>query len=334
MEADADSPDVLRAKYLENSAARRRVYVLPRVFTSEQCAALRKAVARAASEHGGWQTDRHAAYSTTDLPAISLPSKALCFVERHVTRSALAHFARLHGFEASDVYVKDLFFVRYFCGEAGAQTALEMHSDGCLFSFNIVLSPPGSFDGGGTEFAHLGPAGAIIDAAPTTRAQDVDAAAAERLRARGGAGGATVRVGEGDLVMHDGAVRHAGHGITRGERLLLVGFCEAVRSPMARVARERATGVRVADAVLALQLEALDKRLTAQAARRRSGGAESQVLEDAMALLYHGAAAPVADEGGDDARGDSCECGGELARVADDAREVIWEDDWSIQPAK
>lgn len=327
MEADADSPDSRRAAYLQNTAARRCVHVLPRVFTPEQCAALRKAVSRAASEHGGWQTDRHAAYSTTDLPAIALPSKALCFVERHITRSALAHFARSHGFEPTDVYVKDLFFVRYFCGEAGAQTALEMHSDGCLFSFNVVLSAAGSFDGGGTEFAHLGPAGSIVAAAPPTCAGGVDAAPARARAPPTGGGGATVRAGEGDLVMHDGAVRHAGRAITRGERLLLVGFCEAVRSPMARAERERATGVRAADAVLALQLEALDKRLKAQAARRSSGGAEAQVLEDAMALLYHGAPAPVAAEGGDDARGE-CECGGELARVAEDSREVIWVDDW------
>lgn len=323
MSDEKASPDSARERYLADIAARRRVHVLPTVFTPQQCAALRKTCTKVASEYG-WQTDRHAAYSTTDLPAIALPAKALRFVERVITRSALNFFATTHGFERADLYPKDLFFVRYFGGDEGsppAQTHLDMHSDGCLFSFNITLSPDSAFDGGGTEFAHVGPAGALVERA-------ADGTCGARSGARDDmACGAIVRAREGDLVMHDGAVRHAGRAITRGERLLLVGFCEAVRSPLARVARERASGVSAADAVLALQIAALDARLRAQAQRRASGGAESQVLEDAMVLLRHGDLTTTESDD-DDGSGRCGTVSNALARVADHTQEVIWADDW------
>ena len=81
-----------------------------------------------------------------------------------------------------------------------------MHTDGSVFSFNILLSDPTDFDGGGTRF-------------------EAGGAALSPPRA-------------GGAVVHSGKVRHAGAPIARGERLLLVGFVSAEPAPyVARLAR-------------------------------------------------------------------------------------------------
>ena len=52
------------------------------------------------------------------------------------------------------LYCKDLFVVRYSV-EEGGQRALELHRDGSMLSFTLLLSEPTDFEGGGTYFAHL-----------------------------------------------------------------------------------------------------------------------------------------------------------------------------------
>ena len=86
--------------------------------------------------------------------------------------------------------VLDAFLVRY---AAGAQSSLPTHSDQSLLSFTIALNGPDEYDGGGTWFEKLGLA--------------VDAPAA------------------GHVVMFPGRLEHAGHGISRGVRYVIVLFC-------------------------------------------------------------------------------------------------------------
>ena len=73
-----------------------------------------------------------------------------------------------------------------------------MHTDGSIFSFNVLLSDPPAFDGGGTFFE------------PQRR---------------------TVTPPRGAALGHSGQVRHSGVAITRGERYLLVGFVGCRASP-------------------------------------------------------------------------------------------------------
>ena len=82
--------------------------------------------------------------------------------------------------------------------QAGQQRALETHTDGSIFSFNVALSDPAAFDGGGTWFEPL----------------DV-----------------TVRPPRCAAIGHSGQLRHAGVEITRGERYILVGFVGTVAAP-------------------------------------------------------------------------------------------------------
>jgi len=109
--------------------------------------------------------------------------------------------ASCYGFSAAELHYMDLFLVRYDGDTGGAQRGLMPHRDRSLLSFNLLLSDPSSFDGGGTAFDALG--------------GEEHAVRPEHI---------------GDLTMHPGKARHAGVQITRGTRYVLVGFV-GVRSP-------------------------------------------------------------------------------------------------------
>lgn len=97
----------------------------------------------AAAARGGWQTDRHAHYPTTDIAARSLDNG---------TASELAEFAAAEvfpylrsryglagsGFGAATLTLRDLFVVKYDGGGA-AQRRLRKHRDGCELSFGVSL---------------------------------------------------------------------------------------------------------------------------------------------------------------------------------------------------
>lgn len=67
---------------------------------------------------------------------------------------------------------------------------LELHKDGSFLSFNILLSHPDDFEGGGTYFDD----------------------------------GLTMTPEQGGLTIHSSKIKHSGLPITKGIRYLLVGF--------------------------------------------------------------------------------------------------------------
>lgn len=77
------------------------------------------------------------------------------------------------------------------------------HTDDSELSFNLLLSHPRDFGGGGTSFE---------------------------------AAGETVRPQQGEMLSHFGRVRHAGEPTTEGTRYVLVGFVRA--RPLAAAWRE------------------------------------------------------------------------------------------------
>lgn len=93
---------------------------------------------------------------------------------------------------------RDLFFVKYEAAR-GEQSGLDLHRDGSIVSFNILLNPRSEFDGGGTYFE-----------------------AADR----------TCEIEQGDCLLHSGQLRHAGREVTRGVRFILVGFVDVVGPPV------------------------------------------------------------------------------------------------------
>ena len=198
VEAQRRPPPVpqTRAEFEAQLMADQRVVQIKGVLDAAECAAIMRAV-EAAGERRGWTKLRHNRYPTTDLP-LSAVSECEAFVRSIVFRRVLRPLAPLF-FPASllpeHLCLRDAFFVRY-SALPGEQRSLEMHSDGSIFSFNLLLSDPdGDFEGGGTLFE---------------------------------ASGRTVSPPRGAAIGHSGQARHAGVAITRGQRVILVGFvgCE------------------------------------------------------------------------------------------------------------
>jgi len=221
------------AQQLEVPNHLRHVYTLKQVWSVQDCERVLVAVQAAAQSFAarvvssgepapanGWTTERHAAYATTDLPCSSVPAVD-AWVRASLRRKVLPQLARRHGWlpssgsndagagsiiaecgadeslresDGSRLAFRDLFFVRY-SAMPGGQPGLALHRDGSVISFNILLNCPSTFDGGGTYI----------------EADDC-----------------TYQIGQGDVFVHSGKLRHGGHPITRGERYVLVGFVDVL----------------------------------------------------------------------------------------------------------
>ena len=164
-----------------------------------------RSLANAHVQSHGWSTGRHEHHPTTDFAVDQAPALDQC-LRKLVQSVILPTMARLFGFDqpGDELSIRDLFYVQY---AAASQDRLGAHRDGTLLSFNLLLSEPGvEFEGGGTRFASLG------GACPS------------------GSGFAALPQQLGDLTVHCGKLLHEAAPVTRGVRLVLVGFV-GVRSP-------------------------------------------------------------------------------------------------------
>jgi len=186
-----DAADARRL-YLVRWELREKVDISQSVLSVAECDRVVALAEAWAQNNGGWTTDRHGAYPTTDIAVRDLEEEeSRAYIEGLVMDRVIGGAqVAARCFLPEHFWCRDLFVVRY---EAGRQAALKKHTDGSTLSFNILLNPRDEFDGGGTYFTHLDTA----------------------------VGGK-----QGDLVIHDGNFEHAGTAITRGTRLLLVGFLE------------------------------------------------------------------------------------------------------------
>ncbi|KAI8808153.1 hypothetical protein BJ742DRAFT_678272 [Cladochytrium replicatum] len=176
--------------------------VLPQIFTRTECDKILGAVEKAASERG-WDTDRHVAHPTVDIPNSALDPETSSFVERALYTRVVDRVAEMIGFHCGDLEFVDLFYVQY---EATGQRSLGLHTDGCLISMNALINEGGEFEGGGTYF------------------QREDR---------------TYSMARGDVVVHDSALMHSGREILRGRRMVMVGFVESRRAERQKVVGSR-----------------------------------------------------------------------------------------------
>lgn len=206
------SPGARRRAYRAARHLRECVVVLEKCWTEDECKRVSEALQRtlhrlgsrssdknganAADNENGWQSARHARFSTIDLPAFDLSARAYAFVQRCVRKRVIEPFAQRCGLDAADLFLKDLFFVIYDAENPCGQRSLDLHHDGSLFSFNLLLNHENEFSGGGTYFPELG----------------------------------ALSVKQGDCVVHDGKALHGGAEVTSGTRLILVGFVQSVVS--------------------------------------------------------------------------------------------------------
>ena len=179
------------------------VCIVRNVLSDAECDAVLEAISSRAVARGGWQSDRHTFYPTTDMrcadacaDAPEIESMVRAAVFARVCTPLATRFAG-GAFLAEDLIFEDLFFVHYSASTPDGQRSLDLHADGSLFTFNLLLTDPSGFEGGGTIFTHPDwPEGH----------------------------GHTVRIPRGAALVHSGGRVHGGREITHGTRNLLVGF--------------------------------------------------------------------------------------------------------------
>ena len=140
---------------------------------------------------------------------------------------------------------RDLFFACYSAAPGG-QRELALHRDGSVLSFNILLShppPPPAAAG----VALVSAAAVAVPPLPPPPPLPLGSGSGCGATAAGllppdcgcdcdfeGGGtffehlATTVQLGRGDCLAHSGRVRHGGAAVTKGERIVLVGFVDVV----------------------------------------------------------------------------------------------------------
>jgi len=161
-------------------------FIYNNVFSKNVCEWFIAESENYAKLNGGWTTQRHNKYPTTDLPLEKITNifgfTLFSFnnIFDRITKSyCLPDYLTFN--------ISDLFVVKY---DSSMQNSLELHQDGSFFSINILLSDPNDFEGSGTYFND----------------------------------GITCYLNQGDLLVHSGKVKHSGLAITKGNRYILVAF--------------------------------------------------------------------------------------------------------------
>ncbi|KAL7531867.1 hypothetical protein ACHAWF_003934 [Thalassiosira exigua] len=201
-----------------------KIHVLP-LLTEEEARELLRRARAYASETRSWDrqdSSRHVSYPTCDFAV-----EESIEVSEYLGRQGIGFEERIFGAlgEAFDVDAEDMSFLDLFCAsyeaaetddtsdyEKGRQTMdrLDFHRDGSLLSFTMLLSPPEDFEGGGTVFDALGDVSAGHDKSSSI------------LKPQG-----IVQPPEaGYATLHSGKLLHGGHTVTKGQRVVLVGFVD------------------------------------------------------------------------------------------------------------
>jgi hypothetical protein len=160
------------------------------IFSKNVCEWFISESEKYAELNGGWTTQRHHNYPTTDLPVEKITNifGFTLFSFNTIFESIKKSYCLPDYFTFN---ISDLFVVKY---DSDMQNSLEMHQDGSFFSMNILLSDNNNFEGGGTYFND----------------------------------GITSYLNQGDLLVHSGKVKHSGLPITKGKRYVLVSFVNII----------------------------------------------------------------------------------------------------------
>lgn len=137
----------------------------------------------------GWTHLRHTHFATYDLPVSQISS--LTQWAHEITANRIWKlFEEKYGVATADLSLHDLFVIKY---SMEGQKSLELHTDGSQLTFILQLNSPTDFGAGGTyfELSNL-----------------------------------TVRLEQGDILLHPSKLRHGSLPITAGVRYVAVGFVD------------------------------------------------------------------------------------------------------------
>ena len=161
------------------------VYTTP-VASLEECAWIVSEAEKHAAAAGGW--DGHHTNFRTQNVVVAESDSLLEWLNGRLRDVIWPALAEQFDVELHELWLLDAFIVRY---DPAVQAGLASHWDDSELSFNIALSDPAGFEGGGTRFS---------------------------------AAGVTVRPQQGEMISHYGRVFHAGAPVQSGVRYILAGF--------------------------------------------------------------------------------------------------------------
>ena len=125
------------------------VHVCHSLLTKEQCATLINLAIHHTKTNGGWTTDRHKSYKTTDIDIAYCGNDILDVCNDHLRITILPLLSKLFHIPIVDLVIEDLFLAKY-SADKGEQSMLSKHVDDSELSFVITLND--EFKGGGTCF--------------------------------------------------------------------------------------------------------------------------------------------------------------------------------------
>eukprot|EP01035_Chromulina_nebulosa_P026873 gene26873-35245_t len=148
-----DQVCILQHNCVEINHLYKGVHQIPKVLSKNQCLEIILNAEEYASQHGGWTTNRHSSYPTTDLP-IEQVLGPLSSLEGIVAEAMVDHLVEVFHLKKDFLSVSEMFVAKYEYGP-DKQASLKAHEDGTLFSFILTLNEPDvDFFGGGTRFLH------------------------------------------------------------------------------------------------------------------------------------------------------------------------------------
>jgi hypothetical protein len=211
--SEGSYPSVLHSIHIES------------LLTDDQARRCLELAQQHAAETNAWDrpdTERHATYSTCDFP-IEDCENLQQYLENDVHFHELIwnRLSSRYGVSPRDMSYLDLFCVNYQSqneeetSTINTMDRLEAHRDGSLLSFTVLLSPPESFEGGGTFF----------DALRDVNLDEYndDTGLQQPILFPGG----VIRPPRaGDVVLHSGKILHGADKVTSGSRCVLVGFVD------------------------------------------------------------------------------------------------------------
>ena len=166
-----------------------KAYIFDNILNKNICEWLIFESEKFANENGGWTTQRHRNYPTTDL-SIEKINNINGYISNKIIIDIFPLIGKSFNIDPYFLNIEDAFIVKY---EFDKQNNLNKHKDGNLISFNILLNDKSEFEGGGTtiyfhnnDYYYKG--------------------------------------SQGSLLLHCGKKIHEGNKITSGIRYLLVGF--------------------------------------------------------------------------------------------------------------
>ncbi|CAO3636020.1 unnamed protein product [Cunninghamella blakesleeana] len=179
-----------------------------------------------------WTTYRHSAFPTIDIPIKTTPclQYLIPILYERLIEPIIAPY---YGFAPLQLGFRDVFLVLYDADHQGpfAQTGLAPHTDGSLISFNILINSPNDYEGGGTFF-YVESSESSLNPSSSNNTTTNSNTTTNNNNTKGNNNMETKKgtlikpSNTGDCVIHCGKTMHQGVDITKGKRMIIVGFIE------------------------------------------------------------------------------------------------------------